>query len=182
MKKLPLVAITLLLTTQPVFAGSDYEILNQGSLNACTEYAVTTCIDIMGEPTDIDPVEAYYDLNGDNYQDITETLDYYVSHGAIESYIKITPSAIDTYLEAGTPVIAITWQDAEDWRDGEITVPELDFYGTHATVLIGKEGGVYTGVNSWGAEWGNGGLYRLYDLNIMGSAYVIELNQTEIYR
>ena len=182
MKKLLLVAIALLLTTQPAFAGSDYEILNQGNLNACTEYAVTTCIDIMGEPTDIDPKQVYRRLSADGYNCITETLDYYVSNGAIESYIKITPSAIDTYLEAGTPVIAITWQDAEDWRDGEITVPNLVFVGTHASVLIGKEDGVYTGVNSWGAEWGNDGLYHLYDLNIIGSAYVNEPNQIDIYR
>ena len=182
MKKLLLVAIALLLTTQPVFAGSDYKILNQGNLNACTEYAVTTCIDVMGEPTDIDPKRAYYDLNDDNYQDIAETLDYYVSKGAIESYTKITMAEIDAYLETGTPVIFCSWIDAEDWADGEITVPELDFYGTHVTVLIGKEDGVYAGINSWGTEWGNDGLYHLYDLNIMGSAYVIELNQTEIYR
>lgn len=182
MKKLLLVAIALLLTTQPVFAGSDYKILNQGNLNACTEYAVTTCIDIMGEPTDIDPKQVYRQLSADGHNCITETLDYYVGNGAIESYIKITPSAIDAYLEVGTPVIAITWQDAEDWRDGEITVPKLIFVGTHASVLIGKEGKVYTGVNSWGAEWGNDGLYHLHGLNIIGSAYAIEPNQIDIYR
>lgn len=181
MKKPLLVAIALLLTTQPVFAGADYKILNQSNLNACTEYAVTTCIDVMGEPTDIDPKQAYYDLNDDGQQWLSETLDYYVSQGAITAYKRLPKADIDAHLEAGEPVIVVTWHDADDWTDGDITSENSEFYGTHASVLIEKTPEYYIGVNSWGENWGYDGIYHLHDIRIVGAAFTIEVKENVIF-
>lgn len=177
------IILILLVCLFPMAAhAGEYEILNQGRLNACTEYAVTTCIDIMGEPTDIDPKKAYRYLNADGYQCITDTLAYYIIKGAIESYTQITPGAIDAMLDDDIPVIVITWQDEDDWIDGDITVDKKEFYGTHASVLIGRTEEYYIGINSWGENWGYGGLYHLYSLYIVGEAYTIEPSLKSIYK
>ena len=107
----------------------EYKILDQGRLNACTEYAVTTCIDIMGEPTIVNPITAYNKLSADGYNDITETLQYYKEVGAIDNYTKITPSAINInqYLEHDIPVVIVTWHNGKDWIDGDITAEDRNF-------------------------------------------------------
>lgn len=184
MRRLFIITALIFCCGQSAFAShTDYEILDQKNIGACTEYAVNTCIDIMGEPTKINPLTAYKALNNDGNQNITDTLNYYVSQGAISAYTKITPSAIeiDKYLEMEIPVIVVTWQDAEDWRDGIITVNSMEFLGTHASVIVEKTQDYYVGVNSWGKNWGFAGHYRLYNPCIIGSAFVIEPKENVIF-
>ena len=174
MRKFVFVLMMVICCTQFAFSG-EYKVLDQGRLNACTEYAVTACIDIMGEPTSINPITAYNKLSADGYNDITETLQYYKEIGAIDNYMKITPSAINInqYLEHDIPVVIVTWHNGKDWIDGDITAEDRNFYGNHASVLEKKEANYYVGVNSWGENCGYGGKYHLYDLSIIGSAYII---------
>lgn len=181
MKIKAFVIVACLLLGSSSAYGADYQITNQGNLNACTECAVTTCIDIMGEPAEVNPAKAFKALNADGYQCITETLDYYVSAGAIISYERILKADIDAHLEAGEPVIVVTWHDAADWTDGDITSENSEFYGTHASVLIEKTPEYYIGVNSWGENWGFDGFYHLHDIRIVGAAFVIEVKENVIF-
>ena len=175
------IAISLVATLVKVNA-ADYKILDQGQRRACVVYAVETYIDIVGEPSDIGVDKAIKDL-GKDATDPAKVLPYYVSSGAITGFERIHGiSEIDTALET-SPVLLMTWTDLTDWKDGNITVPQKRFKFLHATVLISK-GEYYTGVNSWGENWGFNGHYRM-DIEsikyIIAGAYVLALPEAVVW-
>ena len=169
-----LLAVAIGLIVALVEVNATYEVLNQGERPACMVYAVETCIDVMGEPSDIGVDKAICDIDG-NLGNDKAVLDYYVSRGAITSY-----ELVDRITEY--PVIVITWIDFDDWEDGKIKGNKLIYTTLHASVLTGRTGKYYTGVNSWGREWGFDGHYRLYNYQIVRRVWKITLPDAEIWR
>ena len=150
---------------------SEYEILNQGSARTCASCAVLTAIDIMGDKSEYTPSEVARNAGEDH----VAVLEWLVERGEIASYTQIQSEAIDECLADGIPVVVVLWVNLADWNDGDLEKePSTVFTDKHVTVLTEKEDEYYIGVNSWGESWGYGGLYHLYDLRIVGAAYVLE--------
>jgi len=150
----------------------EYKILNQGNLPACTAYAIATWFDIVGDP-EIDPVELYNSVNTDGVDGINavETLNYLISQGAITAWEVVPKEDIPAALEE-SPLLLSTFTDKRDWKDGNIT-KDGDIMSLHMTVLTGYNGKYYTGINSWGSNWGFGGKYHLYNTNAIFEAFKI---------
>lgn len=172
------IIIVLLLTTLVKINASDYKVLNQGRTPTCLPSAVNTYIDIVGEPCDLDPYTIYREFGGP--QSPHKLLDYYIEKGVIVSWKYIPRSEIEEQLKK-SPVMVVILFNRSDWWDGIIEGSETH-KGKHAAVLISKGSDYYLGVNSWGVNWGFDGHFRLYDINVVNVAYVLELPIPQIYR
>ena len=65
------------------------------------------------------------------------------------------------YVSIGTPWFS-KWMDPVDGVLGEVSFPDM-IVGGHETCLYGynKDKKIFYGINSWGTDWGNKGLYTM---------------------
>lgn len=89
----------------------------------------------------------------------------------IKAFYRITEDgsdrveAIQTALRAGSPVVYGT-SVGDAWLNyeaGQVLRPESQTNGGHATVLVGFDGDVFIGENSWGRSWGDDGFYLAHE-------------------
>lgn len=169
-------SVSIILSLCVSIAFCDYTVRNQGKEKSCSYYAAATYLDVLGYDVS-DPSNAYK-KNGGDYPDAFR----YYSEETSLTYLKIQPHEIDYYLSCHYPVFVVLWVHNDDWKDGDIEVtPEYYFPEKHCAVLIRKEDGYYTGINSWGTRWGYNGLFRLYSKRIIGSAWILCTEKSVLY-
>lgn len=64
-------------------------------------------------------------------------------------------------LQAGNPVVfgTVVGSNWFNYQKGQVLKLPDKVEGSHATVIVGFENGLFIGENSWGSGWGNDGFY-----------------------